>query len=421
MKILVTGASGFIGSAVASALRAHGDTVVALSHRASAGGERPARLEAMTAAHWRELLSGVDAVVNCAGIFADTALDSVDEVNHNAAVTLFSACVDAGVRRVVQMSALGASDGLTPFARSKLAADKALMATALDWVILRPSIVFGDDAGGGSALLRGLAALPILPRDRDAAELQIVQLEDVVETIIRVTRLGAPARLTLDLVGPERLSLAETVRAIRAWLRRKPAAEFALPGWLMTMGYALGDVAGWLGWKTPVRLSARSELRRGAVGDHRPWSEATGVQPKGLRAALAAKPSTTQERGYASLYFLQPLVIGVTALFFIATGIVSIGTGYAIGVSLLERGGVGPLSGPAVIAGGLADLVAGLMIAWRPTARWGLYLAIALSLFYLVAGTLLLPGLWRDPIGPMFKIFPLVTLNLVALAMVRDR
>jgi uncharacterized protein YbjT (DUF2867 family) len=369
MKILLTGATGFIGSAVAGALRAQGDTVVALGHLERAGGERQARLEAMTETDWRELLSGVDAVINCAGIFGDTATARVEAINHKAAVTLFRACADAGVRRVLQLSALGVSDGLTPFARSKLAADTALMATELDWVILRPSIVFGDDAGGGSALLRGLAALPLLPLDRTAGELQIVQLDDVVETIVRLTRPDAPARLTLDLVGPERLSFTQSVRAIRSWLRRTPAAVIVLPDWLMTIGYALGDLAGWLGWKTPVRLSARRELRRGAVGDHRPWAEATGVQPQGLRAALAAKPSTAQERGYASLYFLQPLVIGVTALFFIATGIASISIGYAIGVSLLERGGVGALSGPAVIGGGLADLVAGLLIAWRPTAR----------------------------------------------------
>lgn len=141
----------------------------------------------------------------------------------------------------------------------------------------------------------------------------------------------------------------------------------------------------------------------------------------GLTEALAANPSTSQERTYASLYFLQPVVIAITSLFLIGTGIISLSLGYDIGVDLLRAGGVGDLSGPAVIAGGFADIVAGLMIAWRPTVRWGLHLAIALSLFYFVAGTLLLPELWRDPIGPMLKIFPLIVLNLVALALVRDR
>lgn len=422
MKVLVTGASGFVGAAAASALRANGDTVIALAHTAR-GREtlKAVDITRMDATAWSALLRDVDAVVNCAGIFADTANVKVEEINHSAAATLFRACADAGVRRVVQLSAISAEDALSPFARSKLSADQALMALDLDWVILRPAIIFGEDATGGSALLRGLAALPVLPLDRSAGDMQIVQLDDVAATIVRLTRADAPARLVLDLVGPERLSFRETISAIRTWLGRKPAIVAPMPGWLMAPGYALGDLSGWLGWRTPIRSRARAELKRGAVGDHRAWAEATGLKPVGLTEALAANPSTSQERTYASLYFLQPLVIAITSLFFIGTGIISLSIGYDIGVSLLRAGGVGDLSGPAVIAGGLADIAAGLMIAWRPTVRWGLYLAIALSLFYFLAGTLLLPELWRDPIGPMLKIFPLIVLNLVALAMVRDR
>jgi uncharacterized protein YbjT (DUF2867 family) len=424
MRVMVIGASGLIGAAVVRALCATGDSVIALARRAVPSASVTAvavDIATLDEARWRALLEGVDAVVNCAGLFANTAAANIEAVNYRAAERLFRACAAAGVRRVVQFSAIGVEDGLSAFARSKLAADRALSALDLDWVILRPSIVFGDDAGGGSALLRGLAALPVVPLDGAAGDLQIVQLDDVAETVVRLTRPGAPARLVLDLVGPERLTFAETLRALRTWLGRRPSRAFRAPGAIMNIGHALGELAGWLGWKTPVRMGARAELKRGAVGDPTPWIEATAVRPTGLRDALAARPSTTQERTYASFYFMQPLVIAITSLFFIGTGLISISAGYEIGVALLQQGGMGEMSGPAVIAGGLADLIAGLLIAWRPTVRLGLYLAIALSLFYFVFGTFLLPGLWRDPIGPMLKIFPLIILNFVALAMVRRR
>lgn len=60
-------------------------------------------------------------------------------------------------------------------------------------------------------------------------------------------------------------------------------------------------------------------------------------------------------------------------------------------------------------------------IAWRPTARRGLLAAIALSLFYIVSGTILMPSLWEQPLGPLMKIWPILVLHLVALAILDER
>ena len=111
----------------------------------------------------------------------------------------------------------------------------------------------------------------------------------------------------------------------------------------------------------------------------------------------------------------------VFSAFWIATALISLGPGYAIGKSLMEEGGAGALAGPSVVAGALADLVIGIGIAFRGTARIALYGALAISLFYAAAGTLLVPRLWIDPLGPMLKIWPIIALNLVALAILDDR
>lgn len=103
------------------------------------------------------------------------------------------------------------------------------------------------------------------------------------------------------------------------------------------------------------------------------------------------------------------------------TGIVSISFGFEVGVAYLREGGMGDMSEPSVIAGGLFDLLIGLGVLFRPTTRLALWLGIAVSVFYAVAGTLVLPRLWLDPIGPMLKIWPLIVLNGVGLALARDR
>jgi hypothetical protein len=74
-----------------------------------------------------------------------------------------------------------------------------------------------------------------------------------------------------------------------------------------------------------------------------------------------------------------------------------------------------------VIAGALADIAIGLAIAYRPTSRLGLYAALAISITYTIIGTILVPRLWSDPLGPMLKIWPIIMMNLTALAILDDR
>ena len=70
----------------------------------------------------------------------------------------------------------------------------------------------------------------------------------------------------------------------------------------------------------------------------------------------------------------------------------------------------------------VAQPITGIALAWfRRSARFALYAALAISLFYVIAGTIILPRLWIDPLGPMVKIFPIMVLTLVALAILKDR
>jgi uncharacterized protein YbjT (DUF2867 family) len=426
MRILVTGANGLIGAHVLAALSAAGCEAIGVVRPGSNVGAAPSTrtvsidMDDVDATAWREVLSGVDCVVNTAGAFADGVGQST-RVHDRGAQVLFRACETAGVRRVIHFSALGVDDERTTFARTKRAGDQSLMASSLDWIILRPSIVIGGPPSGGGALLRGLAALPLIPMDEGQGAIDAVMLDDVVETVVALATAPTPGHRVLELAGPERLSLSEIVARYRAWLGWPPARRFTVPDWLMSLGFALGDVAGALGWRTPVRTSGRLELERGAIGDSVLWTATTGIKPGALNDALARRPSTLQDRRSAQFYFLKPVVIGVTAAFWIGTGLTSLTIGYDIGVRLLEEGGLGAFSGPSVIAGGVADLLIGFGVLFRPTARAALWAAILISLFYAAAGSLLLPRLWLDPIGPMLKIWPLIVLDVVALFLVRDR
>jgi uncharacterized membrane protein len=97
----------------------------------------------------------------------------------------------------------------------------------------------------------------------------------------------------------------------------------------------MGNVAQTFGWRTPINTTAQAEMRRGATGDPEPWRRETGIAPRDVEAALASEPASVQERWFARLYSLKPLIFGVFGLFWIVTGVISLGPGWNHGMSLL--------------------------------------------------------------------------------------
>jgi uncharacterized protein YbjT (DUF2867 family) len=332
------------------------------------------------------------------------------------------ACQTAGVQKIIHFSAVGVDRGVTEFSRTKHSGDQVLMKSPLAWVILRPSVVVGRSAFGGSALIRGLASLPLLPVLPNTGPLQLVHLDDVVQTVAQCLSPEFKTRQIIDLVGPRLWSLNEAVALVRSWLGWRRAYEMRMPGFVASVFYKLGDAASLFGWRPPIRSTARREIAYRATGNNETWQQATGIRPRDVAEAFAKEPASVQERWFAKLYLLKPLIFAVFGLFWIATGLISLGPGWDIGMGLMHEGGVNESIGRlAVLSGALADIAIGLAIVYRPTSRYGLYAGLTISITYAIIGTALVPRLWSDPLGPMLKIWPVMMLNAVALAILDDR
>lgn len=425
-RVLILGVTGFIGSALAQRLLAAGIAVRGVSRRPPPPPIEHVALDlaAMTdAAVWRPHLRGIDAVINCAGLLQDAPGETVAGVHRDAPRALFAACEAVGVRRVIQISAIGADrDGGTDFARTKHDADLDLQRRDLDWVILRPSVIIGEAAYGGGALLRGLAALPIVAVMTDMPPLRPVLLDDVLGTIERCLAPDATCRFTLDLAGPEVWRFEELVAGFRRWMRWPPARGVALGPTIAAALFKLGDAAALLGWRPAMRSTAGQELRRAAQADDSAWRARMGFTPRGPSAFFAARPASVQERWFARLFFVKPVLFAGLALFWFTTGVICLGPGWRAGLALMAEAGLAPtMAMLAVVGGSLLDMAVGIAIACRRGARLGLYAALAVTLGYAVIGTGLLPRLWADPMGALLKIIPIVALHLAALAIVEDR
>ncbi|MCO6901703.1 NAD(P)H-binding protein, partial [Pseudomonas aeruginosa] len=149
-RVLVLGANGFIGLHLAAALSVAGWTVRAGARRPAEAARRAPAFDWIradfadltTSEAWAPLLDGVDAVVNCVGVLQDGAGDSTALAHVAGPRALIQACEQAGVRRLIHISAVGADDAAgTAYARTKAETERLVRAADLDWLILRPSLV----------------------------------------------------------------------------------------------------------------------------------------------------------------------------------------------------------------------------------------------------------------------------------------
>lgn len=430
MKVLVLGGYGLIGSSVMRALIAAGHDVTGLGRSARKGRAAvpdAAWIEAdisrlLSPDDWRSRLSGFTAVVNTAGVLQDGLGDRVGAVQRDAMTALVTACEVAGVRNFVQISAPGAETGAsTEFLRTKAEADRFLMASAMRWTVLRPGLVLSPQAYGGTALLRQLAAVPVVqPLVLAQARVQTVYVEDVAAAVVMALEKDI-AGIDADLVAPETLTLESLVLRMRAWLGfEAPRAVWRLP---RILGAGIGrfaDLAGWLGWRSPLQTTALKVLGNGVTGNPATWPAQTGMRLRTLDETLKAMPATLQERIYARAMLAYPLLLLTLAAFWAASGLI----GFARPVEAIAVLGDAlplPAAELAVYGGSLADCMIGAALLVRPLTRLACFAAIALSAAYLAGAAIFVPHLWLDPLGPMVKVIPAMALALVVAALSESR
>jgi uncharacterized protein YbjT (DUF2867 family) len=235
MKVLLTGASGFIGRNIANALAAAGHEVMSISRHHGVDFSHM-----QTAADWLPYLKGIDAIINCVGIIGETGGQRFDVLHSLAPSALFRACEREGVRRVLQISALGADEtAFSAYHLSKRVADDFLRSLDMDWFILRPSLIYGR-GGKSAALFMRLAALPIVPVIGDGRQtLQPIHISDVVATALRALT-SATSRQTIDIVGGEVFTFTEWLQQMRRAQGLAPTRTVHIPLSLAAGASAIG-------------------------------------------------------------------------------------------------------------------------------------------------------------------------------------
>ena len=428
MRILILGGYGFIGAEIMRACAAAGYECIGLGRSAATGerlvpdaqwiGADMAKLD--SAEKWTPFLAGVDAIVNAAGALQDGARYDLAAIHHRAVAALLDAAPKMNVKKFVQISAPGANaKASTAFLRTKAAGDAAVRASSLEWTVLKPGLVIGQGAYGGTALLRMLAGFPLMtPLVSASALVQTVALEEVAAAVVAVLKSEVPARRDYDLVEDAPHSLRDIVRGVRRQIGFSMAKfEPDLPAWIAAPVGVAADLAGLLGWRSPLRSTALKVMREDVLGDPAPWRAASGREFSSLDETLARLPGSAQERTFARAQAAVPIMIVTLAAFWIASGVIAL-TQVERAAALLPDFGAASI---LVIGGAILDIGVGAALIWRPTARAASIVSVLVAFSYLLAGTLLAPQFWSDPLGAYVKILPAMALGLAVALMLEER
>lgn len=415
MSILVLGATGFLGRHVVRALAHTGHDVVA-GVRATPARREPGiayrRVDFNQAGDprdWLPLLQGIDVVINTVGIFRESRGERFSQLHEKAPRALFSACRQAGVRRVIQVSALGADAGArSAYHLSKRAADDYLLALPMDAVVAQPSLVYGP--GGTSAALFGmLATLPWIPApDLGAARLQPIHIDDVAAAIVALVDAPRPPGPRIALVGPRALSWRDFLARLRGALGLRGRGRFVpVPRGVAAILARMGD------WRRGALLdtAAWRMLRRGNSADVEPLRALLGRMPREVDQFVASDDAPAQ-RMQAQLRWLLPVARASLAVLWIVTGVVSLGV-YPLQSSyaLLQRAGVPQALQPLALYGAaLLDIALGLLALAPRRMPWLWAAQAGLMLGYTAIVSWRLPEFWLHPYGPILKNLPLLAL-----------
>jgi uncharacterized protein YbjT (DUF2867 family) len=416
MRILLTGASGFIGRHLREALNRRGYAVVAAG-RTPLPGAVHEEFVFTDFAHdfrisdWAPRLRGIDLVINAVGIVRETRLETFEAIHVRAPRALFDACVIAGVQRVIQISALGADAGAcSQYHLSKRRADEHLAGLPLAWTIVQPSLVYGAD-GMSAKLFTALSSLPCIPLVGPGTQtLQPVHIEDVTCGICTLIERDLGRRTLIPFVGPAPITLRDYLATLRGSLGLGQARYLRIPIAVMRWTARATELL-------PGSLLNRQTLEmllRGNTGDARPLQEILGRETRAQNQFITPGEMEAA-RISAQLSWLLPLLRYSIALVWIVTGIVSLGL-FPVRSSydLLARVGVSRALAPALLYGAaLMDLAFGVATVLVKRRRFVWLTQAAAILLYTAIISARMPEFWLHPFGPLLKNVPLLAAILV--------
>lgn len=292
MKIFLTGSTGFVGKQIMHDLVNDNYLVRCLVRQ---GSERKLKGhknidvvhgDITDAASLQGKLEGCDAVINLVGIIREFPGKGItfERLHYEGTVNMAKAALSQGVRRFIQMSALGARpNGKTQYQQTKFRAEEYVRSSGLDYTIFRPSIIFGPEdqfVNLFANMLKTMQFVPVVGNGK--YKMQPVSVENVSMGFVKSVEQKVASGKTFEVGGPEKFEFNEIIDIIGDVLCLSPH-KLHIPAFIMSFTAELFD---WLP-SFPITKEQIIMLLEGNVCDERPFFEHFGIKPIGFKEGIS--------------------------------------------------------------------------------------------------------------------------------------
>ena len=297
--VTIFGGSGFVGRYIAQRMARQGWRVRVAVRRPNeahfvkpygrVGQVEPVLCNIRNDESVRSVSQGADVVINCVGTFDARGKNNFDAVQHEGAARIARIAAEAGVARMVHISAIGADgEGDSLYAQSKGRGEAAVLDAMPNAVILRPSVIFGPEDEFFNRFAGMARMSPVVPLVGADTKFQPVYVDDVA-TAAEMAALGQADAGVYELGGPDVESFRELIQMTLDIIRRRRLVV-GLPLWIGTL---MGQVTGAISFLTgglapqPITVDQVKSLRQDSVvtGDTKTFAD-LGIEPTAMEAVL---------------------------------------------------------------------------------------------------------------------------------------
>ena len=240
MNLLITGASSALGKNLTSELlKIDKFSIRLLEHHSSVSNEHCEifKSDLQNIDNLNNACAGIDTVIHLAALTHSSSSKSYFNVNVVGTENLLAACQKHNVKRFIFVSSSAASEKGGDYGVSKLRGEEKVKSAPLNWVILRPSEIYGPNMKEGiTKLISWIKKFPIIPIIGDGSYfLSPVYVDDIADVMVEIIKNDLLIKETLNLCGPEKMTMNELVDRI-ARIHEIQRKKIFLPIWFVRIG-----------------------------------------------------------------------------------------------------------------------------------------------------------------------------------------